>query len=78
MELLPATKLHTKHAVNLSPVGVTSRRLPGRIRPNLFAFGTLADGFLPFLLPDGSEETLDMTSVVMKAVQARLLQQAAM
>lgn len=41
-------------------------RLPERIRPSLFAFGTLADGYLPFVLPDGREETIGLTSVVMK------------
>lgn len=42
------------------------RRLPDRIRPSIFAFGTLADGYLPFQLPDGSEASIGLTSVVMK------------
>jgi hypothetical protein len=42
------------------------RRLPERVRPSLFAFGTLADGYVPFAMPDGSEQTIGLTSVVMK------------
>jgi hypothetical protein len=36
------------------------------VRPSLFAFGTLADGYVPFVMPDGSEQTIGLTSVVMK------------
>ena len=43
-------------------------RLPEQIRPSVFAFGTLADGYLPFVLPYGSEETIGLTSVVMKVL----------
>ena len=35
------------------------------------AFGGLADGFLPFDVGGGRTEQLTLTSVVMKAVQAR-------
>lgn len=30
-------------------------RLPPRIRPSVFAFGTLADGYLPFDVEGGEE-----------------------
>lgn len=36
------------------------------MRPSLFAFGTLADGYVPFVMPDGSEQTIGLASVVMK------------
>eukprot|EP00884_Botryococcus_braunii_P006522 jgi/Botrbrau1/15871/Bobra.40_1s0055.1 len=46
-------------------------KLPERIRPTFCAFGGLADGFLPFDVGQGRTVTLQMASVVMKAVQAR-------
>ena len=48
-------------------------RLPCRIRPDLCAFGGLADGFLPFQVEGKDPVELDLASVVMKAVQARAL-----
>ncbi|KAI7835494.1 hypothetical protein COHA_009358 [Chlorella ohadii] len=45
-------------------------RLPPRIRPSIFAFGTLADGFLPFDSNGGEEAEVKLCSVVMKAVQS--------
>ena len=48
-------------------------RLPQRIRPNILAFGGLADGFLPFDTAPGQPKVeLHLASVVMKAVQARV------
>lgn len=52
-------------------LAVQLTRLPDRVRPGILGFGTLADGFFPFELPGRSVPgTLQMTSVVMKAVQA--------
>ncbi|PRW20330.1 hypothetical protein C2E21_9047 [Chlorella sorokiniana] len=46
-------------------------RLPPRIRPAVFAFGTLADGFIPFDCSDGGDDAeVKLCSVVMKAVQS--------
>ncbi|KAK9809710.1 hypothetical protein WJX73_008711 [Symbiochloris irregularis] len=61
---------------NLSSVqeALECARLPERIRPAVLAFGGLADQFLPFPLSGshaGEEATLELASVVMKAVQAR-------
>lgn len=50
---------------------VSSRRAPERVRPWAFAFGTLADGFLPFQDATGGEVEVHLGSLVMKAVQAR-------
>ena len=46
-------------------------RLPERIRPNILAFGGVADGFVPFEARDkqGQEVQLKLASIVMKAVQ---------
>lgn len=41
------------------------------MRPWAFAFGTLADGFLPFQDASGGEVEVHLGSLVMKAVQAR-------
>lgn len=46
-------------------------RAPERVRPWAFAFGTLADGFLPFQDATGGEVEVHLGSLVMKAVQAR-------
>ena len=46
--------------------------LPERIRPAFCAFGGVTDGFLPFELPSGESFELELASVVMKAVQARI------
>lgn len=50
-------------------------RLPERLRPSSFAFGTLADGFLPFSdAPSNGKKAAPapvLASVVMKCVQAR-------
>lgn len=45
-------------------------RLPERVKPSAVGFGTLADGFVPFEAPDGTEVNVKMSSIVMKAVQA--------
>lgn len=51
------------------------RRLPERLRPSSFAFGTLADGFLAFSdTPSNGKRAAPppaLASVVMKCVQAR-------
>ena len=52
-------------------------RLPERIRPSACAFGSLADTFLPFQLQDGSTAEIHPASIVMKSVQARLVQPTA-
>ena len=52
-------------------------RLPERIRPAACAFGSLADSFLPFQLQDGSTAQIHPASIVMKSVQARLVQPTA-
>lgn len=46
-------------------------RLPERVRPNVLAFGGVADGFIPFEAKDkgGQEVELKLASIVMKAVQ---------
>lgn len=63
---------------------VALARLPPRIRPAVFAFGTLADGFLPFDGQEGEhvaaepsagaaggqQPEIKLASVVMKAVQS--------
>ena len=42
---------------NLSSVDevIATSRLPDAVRPATLAFGTLADGFLPFDVPQGGE-----------------------
>jgi len=64
---------------------VASAHLPARIRPSFLAFGTLADGFLPFQWESQEKESagenkehgvplssaVKLASVVMKVVQAR-------
>ena len=45
-------------------------RLPERIRPNVLAFGGLADGYLPFKV-GGNTHEIKLASIVMKAVQAQ-------
>jgi hypothetical protein len=51
-------------------------RLPERIRPLACASGCLADNFLPSQLEDGSTAEIHPASIVMKAVQVRLVRTA--
>ena len=44
--------------------------LPERIRPKAVGFGTLMDGFLPFIDGDGTTHDITLASIVMKGVQA--------
>ena len=65
-------KIHLATAPACCLSGCTCR-LPQRIRPNILAFGGLADGFLPFDTAPGKPKVeLHLASVVMKAVQARV------
>jgi nicotinic acid phosphoribosyltransferase len=50
---------------------VNATSLPEAVRPTALGFGSILDGYLPFGTENGQEERLELSSIVMKCVQAR-------